>query len=88
MLRNKLQQCWSKYVLHLLLLINLQNFIINIQARGGAYIRSARTYFPGRVCVCVCVGGGGVVTWLIFAGYVPLASQNSYPIIGYAVATL
>ena len=47
---------------------------------------------PGKgVCVCVFWGGGGGgggVTWLIFAGYVLLASQNSYPIIGYAVVTL
>ena len=30
--------------------------------------------------------GGGGVLGLIFAGYVPLASQNSYPIIVYSVA--
>ena len=31
-------------------------------------------------------GGGGVGTLgLIFAGYVPLASQNPYPIIVYSV---
>ena len=28
------------------------------------------------------------VTWLIFAGYVLLASQNPYPIIVYSVAIL
>ena len=31
-------------------------------------------------------GGEGGVLGLIFAGYVPLASQNSYPIIVYFVA--
>jgi len=31
-------------------------------------------------------GGGGVVLGLIFAGYVPLASQSLYPIIVYSVA--
>ena len=31
-------------------------------------------------------GGGGGVLGLIFAGYVPLASQSPYPIIGYSVA--
>ena len=35
------------------------------------------------------VGGrGGGVLGLIFAGYVPLASQNPYPIIVYYVAIL
>ena len=33
-------------------------------------------------------GGGGGVLGLIFAGYVPLASQNPYPIIVYYVAIL
>ena len=33
-------------------------------------------------------GGGGGGLGLIFAGYVPLASQNPYPIIVYSVATL
>ena len=28
-------------------------------------------------------GGGGGLLWLIFAGYVPLASQNRYPFIAY-----
>ena len=32
------------------------------------------------------MGGGGGVLGLIFAGYVPLASQNYYPIIVYSVA--
>ena len=31
-------------------------------------------------------GGGGGVLGLIFAGYVPLASQSPYPIIVYSVA--
>ena len=63
--------------------------MINIQASGGLISGAhERTSREGCVCVCVCWGGGGVVTGLIFAGYVPLASQNSYPIIGYAVATL
>ena len=31
--------------------------------------------------------GGGGVRGLIFAGYVPLASQSSYPIIVYSVAS-
>ena len=31
-------------------------------------------------------GGGGMLPGLIFAGYVPLASQNPYPIIVYYVA--
>ena len=30
--------------------------------------------------------GGGKVLGLIFAGYVPLASQSPYPIIVYSVA--
>ena len=29
---------------------------------------------------------GGYIVGLIFAGYVPLASQNTYPITGYTVA--
>ena len=33
-------------------------------------------------------GGGGGGMGLIFAGYVPLASQNPYPIIVYSEATL
>ena len=33
-------------------------------------------------------GKGGGVLGLIFAGYVPLASQNPYPIIVYYVAIL
>ena len=33
-------------------------------------------------------GGGGGVLGLIFAGYVPLASQNPYPIIVCYVAIL
>ena len=33
-------------------------------------------------------GGGGGVLGLIFAGYMPLASQNPYPIIVYSVAIL
>ena len=32
-------------------------------------------------------GGGGGVLGLIFAGYVPLASQSPYPIIVYFVAS-
>ena len=32
------------------------------------------------------LGGGGGVLGLIFAGYVPLASQSPYPIIVYSVA--
>ena len=31
-------------------------------------------------------GGGGGSTWVRFAGYVPLASQNPNPIIVYSVA--
>ena len=31
-------------------------------------------------------GGGGKVLGLIFAGYVPLASQSPYPFIVYSVA--
>ena len=31
------------------------------------------------------IPGGGAVLGLIFAGYVPLASQNPYPIIVYSV---
>ena len=31
-------------------------------------------------------GGGGEFPGLIFAGYLPLASQNPYPIIVYSVA--
>ena len=44
----------------------------------------------GVVVVVVGVGGGGGfgVFGLIFAGYVPLASQNPYPIIVYYVAIL
>ena len=43
----------------------------------------------GVVVVVVVVGvGGGGVFGLIFAGYVPLASQNPYPIIVYYVAIL
>ena len=30
--------------------------------------------------------GGGGVTWVNFAGYVPLAVQSPYPIIVYSVA--
>ena len=37
--------------------------------------------------VVMVVGGGGVLG-LIFAGYVPLASQNPFPIIVYYVAIL
>ena len=33
-------------------------------------------------------GEGGGVLGLIFAGYMPLASQNPYPIIIYSVAIL
>ena len=33
-------------------------------------------------------GGGGGLIGLIFAGYVPLASQSPYPIIAYSVAIL
>ena len=32
--------------------------------------------------------GGGVLLGLLFAGYVPVASQNPYPIIVYSVAIL
>ena len=32
------------------------------------------------------VRGGGVMLGLIFAGYVPLASQSPYPILVYSVA--
>ena len=32
--------------------------------------------------------GGGVLLGLLFAGYVPLASQNPYSIIVYSVAIL
>ena len=35
---------------------------------------------------CSTTGGGGVL-WLIFAGYLPLASQGPYPIIVYSVAS-
>ena len=35
------------------------------------------------------MGGGGGVTWVNFCSwYVPLASQNPYPIIVYSVAIL
>ena len=37
------------------------------------------TSSPGKV-------GGGVLLGLIFAGYVPLASQSPYPIVVYSVA--
>ena len=33
-------------------------------------------------------GGGGVVLGLIFAGYLPLATQSPYPIIVYSVTNL
>ena len=36
--------------------------------------------------VCCGPGGGGGVLGSIFAGYVPLASPNPYPIIVYSVA--
>ena len=32
-------------------------------------------------------GGRGEVLWLIFTGYVLLASQSPYPIIAYSVAS-
>ena len=38
------------------------------------------------MCLCVYGGGGGGLLVLIFAGYVPLSSQNPYPIIVYCVA--
>ena len=44
---------------------------------------------PHRFVVCITSGpgGGGGATWInIFAGYVPLASQNPYPIMVYSVA--
>ena len=34
-----------------------------------------------------CSTTGGGVLWLIFAGYLPLASQGPYPIIVYSVAS-
>ena len=43
---------------------------------------------PGVVVVVVGGGRGERVLGLIFAGYVPLASQNPYPIIVYYVAIL
>ena len=33
------------------------------------------------------IAGGGGVLELIFAGYVPLASQSPYPVVVYSVAT-
>ena len=46
-------------------------------------------WFKALGVVVVGVGvGGGWVFGLIFAGYVPLASQNPYPIIVYYVAIL
>ena len=56
--------------------------------------KSRDALFPFRMVqspgVVVVVGGGGGegVLGLIFAGYVPLASQNPYPIIVYYVAIL
>jgi len=40
-------------------------------------------FYPGRSGM---KPGGGGLLGLIFAGYVPLASQNPYPIIVYSVA--
>ena len=46
------------------------------------------TPFGTFVCHhCLTTGGRGGLLWLIFAGYVPLASQSPYAIIVYSVAT-
>ena len=47
------------------------------------------TPFGTFVCHhCLTTGGwGGGILWLIFSGYVPLASQSHYAIIVYSVAT-
>ena len=44
------------------------------------------TLFGTFLCQhCLTTGGRGGVLWLIFAGYVPLASQSPYAIIVYSV---
>ena len=55
--------------------------------RAGNEVDMAETY-PGRSGMKPGGGGGGgrCLLGLIFAGYVPLASQMPYPIIVYSVA--
>lgn len=52
--------------------------------RAGNEVDTAETY-PGRSGMKPG-GGGEWLLGLIFAGYVPLASQKPYPIIVYSVA--
>ena len=53
--------------------------------REGNEVDTAETY-PGRSGIKHGGRGGGGFLGLIFAGYVPLASQNPYPIMVYSVA--
>ena len=57
--------------------------------------RSSKLYFEALCAVSIVIstsellppgGGGGEVLELIFAGYVPLASQSAYSITVYSVA--
>ena len=59
----------------------------SIAARGG----ERRLFFKATfISLKKCEGGnpGGVLLGLLFAGYVPVASQNPYPIMVYSVAIL
>ena len=68
--------------------IPLGKFVLKISVLF--FLNLILTYIDPYV-VYMLVGGilpGGGLLALIFAGYVPLASQNPYPIIVYSVAIL
>ena len=72
----------------LLLKISVLKKLLFFESDVDLYLGSV--YRPQR-CLYMLVGGilpGGGLLGLIFAGYVPLVSQNPYPIIVYSVAIL
>ena len=63
------------------------SYISKVSCDISRFIKECSCVLLCSMTICVAVRRG-VLLGLIFAGYVPLAFQNPYPIIVYSVAIL